>query len=462
MQGRTTWLSCLVLALGLAACSQEDHITSPEPIDPTTAQLTPSASTAQLSVQETPDPNEVAQAVPGFAGYFLDARGRPTVYLTDASQRPAAEQALAGWLSSRGFAAASLQVRKARYDWNQLHAWYNQVWTTALSVSGAVFSDVDEGNNRLRFGGADLGAVSTITAAVAAAGVPNDAFVVEQAAPIALRANLQTSRVRPVIGGYQINFLNAGGVVGVSLLCTLGFNAISEAPPFTPNRSYVTNAHCTGTSGDTALNPMDHYQPLQDSDGDRMVNVENFIGSEVDDPSTTITLDCVGLLDDAPRAPGPCRWSDAARGEYAADVPFKLGQIARPAAFDPVQGTLEVDPANPFFRIVKEQPYAVLGETVNKVGRTTGWTGGKVTGTCIDFITDDHFIRRCNATVAAGSAGGDSGSPVFTSSDRRGNVNGKLIVLAGILWGGSIEGEPEFVYSPLYNVERELGPLRTF
>jgi hypothetical protein len=446
-----------MVALVLGACTRDD-ITSPEPVD--SAGLTPSFSAQQLAQQETPDPMELAHAVPGFAGYFLDDAQRPTVYLTDVNQRAAAELALAGWLSSRGFTAASLQVRQARYDWIQLDAWYDRAWTAALSVSGAVFSDVDEGNNRLRFGG-DLGAVSAIAAAVAGAGVPGDAFVVEQASPIALRAHLQTSRVRPVSGGYQINFLNAGGIVGVSLLCTLGFNAISELPPFTPNRSYVTNAHCTGTSGDTALLPMDHYQPLQDSDGDRLVNPENFIGSEVDDPSTTITLDCVDLLEGVPRLPGPCRWSDAARGEYADGVPFELGKIARPAAFDPVTGTLEVDPTRPTFQIVKEQPFPVLGETVNKVGRTTGWTGGLVTGTCIDIITDDHFIRRCQATVAAGSAGGDSGSPVFAAPNRRTNPNGKVI-LVGILWGGSIEGEPEFVYSPMHNVERELGPLKTF
>jgi hypothetical protein len=207
---------------------------------------------------------------------------------------------------------------------------------------------------------------------------------------------------------------------------------------------------------------MDHYQPLQDSNGDRMVDAENFIGSQVDDPSTTITLDCVSVLDEpVVRAPGPCRWSDASRGEYADGVPFQLGRIARPAAFDPVQGTLEVDPSRPSFEIVKEQPFAVLGETVNKVGRTTGWTGGKVTGTCVDIITDDHFIRRCQATVAAGSAGGDSGSPVFMAPNRRSNPNSR-VVLAGILWGGSIEGEPEFVYSPMFNIERELGPLKTF
>src|SRR5688572_24650319 len=99
MQGRTAWFSCVIVALVLGACSRED-ITSPEPID--SAALTPSFSATQLAQQETPDPNELAHAVPGFAGYFLD-NGQPTVYLTDTTQRPAAEVALAGWLSSRGF-----------------------------------------------------------------------------------------------------------------------------------------------------------------------------------------------------------------------------------------------------------------------------------------------------------------------------------------------------------------------
>ncbi len=459
MQARGTLLWCVVLGLGLAACS-ENEITSPTP-DTATAALTPSFGAFNLSQQETPNPDDVAQAVPGFGGYFLDEAERPTVYLTDVSQRPAAEQALAGWLSSRGFTPASLVVRQGKYDWTQLQSWYNQVWTSALRVPGAVYSDVDEGNNRLRFGGTG-GAIASITAAVAGAGIPADAFAVELASPVALRSDLQTARVRPVLGGYQINFLNAGGVVGVSFLCTMGFNAISEKPPFVPNRSYVTNSHCTGTSGDGALVPMDHYQPLQDSDGDRMVNAENFIGSQVDDPYFSVMIDCSTVDEEGTiPLPAPCRWSDASRGEYADDVPFQLGRIARPAAFDPVTGTLEIDAKHPYFRIVGEQPYAVLGETVNKVGRTTGWTGGKVTGTCVDIITDDYWLRRCQAQVAAGSGGGDSGSPVFTSTNRKGKVGDKVI-LAGILWGGSAEGEPEFVYSPMYNIERELGPLKTY
>ena len=56
----------------------------------------------------------------------------------------------------------------------------------------------------------------------------------------------------------------------------------------------------------------------------------------------------------------------------------------------------------------------------------TGWTGGRVTGRV------------------------STSSPMI------------MVILAGILWGGSIEGEPEFVYSMMFNVERELGHLKTF
>jgi hypothetical protein len=45
-----------------------------------------------------------------------------------------------------------------------------------------------------------------------------------------------------------------------------------------------------------------------------------------------------------------------------------------------------------------------------------------------------------------------SGSPVFAEE------GGGNVTLAGILWGG---GGGTFVFSPLANIERELGPLQT-
>jgi hypothetical protein len=95
----------------------------------------------------------------------------------------------------------------------------------------------------------------------------------------------------------------------------------------------------------------------------------------------------------------------------------------------------------------------------NKVGRTTGWTRGPTSGTCIDVLAlGTNHIRLCQAIVNALVDGGDSGSGVFF---RRGNQS--RVTLLGILWGGSVdEANPEFVYSPMSGIERELGDLRTF
>jgi hypothetical protein len=64
---------------------------------------------------------------------------------------------------------------------------------------------------------------------------------------------------------------------------------------------------------------------------------------------------------------------------------------------------------------------------------------------CQDFVENDQQIV----------AGGDSGSPVF-----RINNNGR-VTLFGNLWGGNSSGTL-FVYSPIANIERELGRLTTF
>jgi hypothetical protein len=95
----------------------------------------------------------------------------------------------------------------------------------------------------------------------------------------------------------------------------------------------------------------------------------------------------------------------------------------------------------------------VVGSELNKVGRTTGWTRGPVTLTCVDVLqSGSRFVELCQTFVGAGVAGGDSGSPVFAEE------GGGNVTLAGILWGG---GGGNFVFSPLANIERELGPLQT-
>ena len=130
-----------------------------------------------------------------------------------------------------------------------------------------------------------------------------------------------------------------------------------------------------------------------------------------------------------------------------------LGAIARTTG--PNNGSLEI--AGDF--AISGQGAASVGQTANKVGRTTGWTQGLVTRTCVNTgVSASNIVLLCQDFVENTVpivAGGDSGSPVF-----RVNNSGRATLL-GNLWGGNSSGTL-FVYSPIANIEHELGPLTTF
>ena len=421
----------LVGALVLGACRDASN-----PAAPDAPRL--NAALQQVSQDANPSQMAVAAVVPGFGGYFLDAAELPTVYLTDPAQRATAEQALAAFLVSRGFTASDLRVAQGQYEYAHLDAWYRQARPGVFSVSGIILGDVDEGQNRLRFGVSDAGAAGGVRNLLAQLGIPAGAAIVEQRAPIVAVATLR-DRVRPLIGGLQINFFPSP-TSPVTLICTLGFNALRNGVP-----SFITNSHCSNIEGGTET-PTDYYQNR------RSGGAANFIGVEVDDPQwlPQANVDCP--------PPFGCRYSDASRAQYAVGAEFTLGGIAR---IDEVTTSLDdtLHTIAGFFSIKSERADPVQGEIANKVGRTTGWTRGPTTETCVDVLAlGTSHIRLCQAIVSALVDGGDSGSNVFW---RRGNSSN--VTLLGILWGGSTDdANPEFVYSPLSGIERELGALVTF
>jgi hypothetical protein len=79
-----------------------------------------------------------------------------------------------------------------------------------------------------------------------------------------------------------------------------------------------------------------------------------------------------------------------------------------------------------------------------------------VTGTCVNVnVSGTNITQICQTLVSAGVGAGDSGSPVFRRQAGTSNVT-----LVGILWGGS--GSSLYVFSPISNIEMELGALTTF
>ena len=412
----------LVLAAGVAlvisACQDQPNPTSPDPRDV--------AVSAQRSPQGggLPSTEQLDRQVPGFGGFFLDASGAPTIYLARGVSRAPAEQALTAYMAARGLSAASLHVREARYGWQQLQRWQDAATNGAFSVNGTVYVDNDETTNRVRIGVENIGTAGQVRAAAARLGVPVDAVIVDQVAPIVQVASLQNVVDRPVRAGVQINF--------PGFLCSVGFNATSGGV-----KSFITASHCTTKQGGVENTP--YYQPLQSVDG-------TVIAREVADPAYTKGAGCPGGR--------TCRYSDASRAAYVNGANQALGLIAKTSGAN--NGSLEIVGS---FTITSDDCTSTLGgcvavgTTINKVGRTTGWTAGTLTNRCVNTgVQGTRIVQLCQNFVSAGVGGGDSGSDVFVGTSN--------VMLAGVLWGGSSSGN-QFVYSPFANVVRELGPLTT-
>lgn len=424
------WLAGAVVVL-IGACSETPESTAPRPAD--------DAGLGPIPYQASPDdPVALARWVRGFGGFFLDRDGVPTVYLTDPAEHAAAAAALAPYLAAQGLDRSRLRTLRADFDYARLERWFEEGSSEALSVPGAVFVDLDEASNRLRVGVAHGASEGEVRRALAALRVPAEAVVVEQTAPIRQLVGLQgtyglQSRVRPVPGGVMTDF-----ILG---LCTIGFNAVRSG-----QLSFITASHCTWTQGGVE-GSMYWQHTWLDFSG----NI-NDIGTEVADP-VYFSGGRRGR-NGCPRN-RVCRYSDSSRGAYilpASDV--ALGRIAKPTG-SANGGSLTFSET---FEITAEHTSdkVPVGTTVNKVGMTTGWTSADVTSTCVNVNIDGTNITQLCQTLAGNEGGpvivgpGDSGSPVFM-------LNGTA-TLAGILWGGTVDGGL-LAFSPLANVERELGDL---
>lgn len=305
------------------------------------------------------------------------------------------------------------------YAPQRVQDWFDVMAREGLALPATVMADYDEGRNIVVVGVEHAAAAASVRGLAARLGVPAAALEVREMEPIVQVATLR-DRIDPRVGGIQIHFGN--------FLCTMGFNAADGA-----ENSFITNSHCTNRQG--GVEGTVYYQPTSTVDGAS-------IATEVEDP------DYQRNIAGCPRGK-KCRRSDASRARYNAGINFDLGRIAQTSG--PNNGSLTI---TGFLDFTAEDLRTSFpgGTTVRKVGRTTGMTEGNVSSTCATVnVSGTNISQICQTIVErAGTTlvgGGDSGSPVYIGS-----------ALAGILWGGNSSGTL-FVFSPLANIEAELGNL---
>ncbi|MGH9948557.1 MAG: S1 family peptidase [Pyrinomonadaceae bacterium] len=374
----------------------------------------------------TPDEHlvEIAKQFPEFGGLFYDQDGTLQVYMV--GQKEAMNSSTSDFLKSmisseilggESLDKTGMEVIEGNYTFLQLKEWHDKMTTSVLEMPGVVFTDIDDTKNRLRIGVENLRASrKTVTEHLVNLGIPIEAVVISRTKPIEPELR---DRNRPLRGGFQINFSGS--------LCTLGFVADRGGV-----RGFVTNSHCSGIQGGNQGTVF--HQPTASG-------TTNRIGQETTDPTYFTGGACP--------AGRRCRFSDSsfARVPHPSgpSVSSTRGSIARP----PV-GSTSWNGTDLFTITSESNP--VAGQSVTKVGRTTGRSSGTVQQTCANFnVSGGNITQLCQAQAGYNSAGGDSGSPVFRIT------SGFNVALVGIHWGSG------GAFSPIGGIQRsgELGAITT-
>jgi hypothetical protein len=372
--------------------------------------------------------------IPGFGGFFFDENQNPVVYLVDLDERAAAETFVADVEARWALQHRDVIVRRADFDFTQLRQWRDRLGPL-LTNDGVFTLDISESKNRVTVGVRDQRTAESVRDLATDLRIPAAAVVASIESPPAERQGVSVQdHQRPLRGGFQVQDHNP------DWLCTLGINA-----RYNGQRVFVTASHCSDVAHQ--LDGGSAYQ--------QWVDDSRYIGYEIRDTDPIICAAPPWMY---------CRWSDASY--YAVDdsVDYDFGRIGRTLGFFQLSpGSLIIHDARPTFlitrRIKKQDLYQ--GLWMNKVGRTSGWTRGPVTRTCITVWWEPFVKIRCNWEARLYSDSGDSGSPGFVAggTGQTWHESQADAGIFGILHGGPEDDLTTTWFSPLEGVEQDLGDI---
>lgn len=417
----------------------------------------------------------IAERVPGFGGFYYDSAGNPVALLQDARYAPQAAAALSGLLHRRRYigrdhrpAGTQLVVRSATYSYVQLTDYYRETVAAVVGTPGLVESGIDDGGNQIFVGVRDASARAAVQTRLAATAVPRAAVrldIVEP--PVQMLGTVATVRdtFAAVPGGVRI--MAHEPETGHVLACSTAFNLGDSSDPGV--RWFATAAHCTGIMGHVnATQPTLFWQP--EDNPNNFPDTTYLIGhEEYDAPWRAGVSDFSYYWGAGSQCPAGllCKAAEIAWVRYKPGAQtWDFGGIARPAS--KVPGTLDptawdaygpyigLDPAHSTFRIAYVDRFAVQGETIDKVGASSGWSSGTVTKACFDVYWNSNLLLCSQEVTGAHVAGGDSGGAVFR------NHGDGTVDLLGVLWGGAdgvpTGAQPNFTFSPWDGILMEQPP----
>jgi hypothetical protein len=429
----------LSVALVVACTDSPTEIPGKGPGDNSRDSRITAPSQSPLVVRTASD--QLATEIAGFGGAFV-RDGVLNVYLTleanNSEGQAAARLAINSLLAAGNRPAMPIQFQVAKHSLKQLRAWESTL-KSIYHQTGVRTAQVDERNNRFEIAVPDQAAEAAVRKAAASFGIPPEIVVIRTGGPPVVPFVDLHDKVRPAGGGLAI----VTGVGG----CTYGFNAWIDDR--SGKRYMVTAAHCVQFSGFGGVTGMSVYQPNSTS--------TSLVGRVAVNPASAyVSPGC---------APGDtCRESDAALVATDATrfsaTDWDIGGINTTTVRGVGPNSGGSTTINGRIGLANASTIFFAGDTLEKVGATTGWTAGVVTGTCVYHSDGVGGGRMCNGVVAAGANHGDSGSPVFWK-DPQGAYH-----LMGILWGGPDAGvgynSSEFWFSRWQGIKDDLSPFDAF
>jgi hypothetical protein len=362
------------------------------------------------------------------------------VYVTDLTNAATLKPLLEHELHGRGRPELSVTFREARYTYLQLASWLNALMLGR--AAGVVRGEIDERNNLVSIGILRESARATVLQAATALKVPAAALrvvVAQEPTPMNL-TNIDT--VRPLMAGLQIAtfFLNENDDRDTMPgQCTSGPIVLLNGVSY-----IVTAAHCVAYP---VFGGWDGGWVNQPKNAPVLTSARLGYVAQHGNPAL-VPCEVDTIPNDTTRShfyQANCRYSDAALvqlspynngiqgegSEVNTDTTNWRGFIAQPytRATEPSDSGTDSIYVNGI-QLSGLMTDVFVGDTIEKVGRTTGWTAGMVTNTASIHCAPYDQCRLANVTVHAGVGHGDSGSPMFWK-----NSSGQYD-LAGLLWGG--------------------------
>lgn len=432
----TATLAWFVAAVVTAGCSDAPTGRGARPDASRPRQLTRIATARALLQRPHPGGVEqwfaqIADSVPGFAGFYYDTPERGGQLVVRVVAPSIAEDASArvrAVFAEHGRPVAGITTLGARYSFLELSSWRDSIFHNL--PAGTWSLDVNEVSNLVDVGVENAGAAHRVQELALRAGIPESALNRFITPRPAFRSTLSDQQ-RPVMGGLEVAWTQGD-------ICTIGVNG--RWLGLAPYSGFTTASHCSQVYMGLDAPTTNYFQPAAQVGS-------NQVGYEFDDPSW-LTAPCpLGTH---------CRWSDLLFVRYDPVDLAAYGKIARTsyAARGARGSTTIVDQ----FTIVGTWPSSIVGEELQKVGRTSGWTSGTTTATCVDKFTGEYdstftpLWLLCSDITDLWSEAGDSGAPVFKWFGGADTT----VYWAGSLWGGPLFVSNESWHSPWNGIATEM------